>query len=370
MASLFFDAQMSGVQWFRGIVHVGANVGQEVEFYAKLKDVPAILIEPLPNLIPLIEDEVAANPQGDFHVEQICCSDVDDETAEFYVSPDPISQASSLLAPGRIVERYPWLANTELTEVKTITVDTLLARHYPDFPVNMIAIDTQGADLKVLKGAEHTLQRCDGIYIEVSDERVYQGGCTFKEIIDYLDAQDFGLYRSIIKPEGWGNAFFKKRSSPNASEIAEIASRNLLLDKPTSAGSVFRGKAKSKLVVNGEYDRSQGYRSQTRDHEWLEIDMGGEHDVEEIILVGPANRARFLTVKVSTRTASGEWRVVFDYAEEQRILTRFDRIPVANRISGIRIETQNEGLMLAQVLAIAASKDQKTQEAEVEAAAQ
>ena len=88
------------------------------------------------------------------------------------------------------------------------------------------------------------------------------------------------------------------------------------------------------------------------DGDEVEIDLEDLHYVEEIILVGPANRSRFHSVKVSTKNVSGEWRVVFDYRDEQRILTRFDRLPVANRISAIRIETEKEGLMLAQVLVI------------------
>lgn len=260
MAGLIIEGQLSGVPWVRGIVHVGANVGQEVRFYAQMKDVPALLIEPLTKLIPRIEAEIAANPQGDFRIANACCSDVDDEEVEFHISGDTFAQASSILAPGRIVERFPWLAKTEKVRMKTVTLDTLLERDYPDFPVNMVAIDTQGADLKVLKGAERTLARCDGVYVEVADEATYEGGCTFKEIIDFLDSLGFGLFRSTITPVGWGNAFFRSRRSPQAEEIAAIAARNVALRCATRESPPW-GKQKGKLVVCGRLDLTQGYRS-------------------------------------------------------------------------------------------------------------
>lgn len=354
MASLIIDGQLSAVPRVRGVVHVGANVGQEVAFYAMLKDVPAMLIEPLPRLIPMIEAEVAANPQGDFTIVQACCSDVDGQEVDFHVSPDPIGQASSILAPGKVIEQFPWMAKTETVKMQTVTLDTLLARDHPDFPVNMLAIDTQGADLKVLRGAERTLERCDGVYVEVSDEAFYQGGCTFKEIIDFLDPRGFGLYRAIVTPAGWGNAFFKRRRSPQAEEIASIAARNIALGRPTRESSVHRGKMKGALAVNGRLDQTHGFRTENRNRdEWLEIDLDGEREVAEIVLVGPCMRNRFGTIRVLVRADGEDWQPVYDYAAAGKILTRFDSIPVGRRISAVRVESRADLLMLSQVMVIA-----------------
>lgn len=354
MSALFFEAQLSGVQWFRGIVHVGANIGQEVGFYAQLKDVPTLLIEPQPQLIPTLEAEIARHPGGQFYVADICASDVDDAVVDFHVTREPNGQAASLLAPGRVVETYPYLAETDVIQVRTLTLDTLLARHHPDLAVNMLAVDAQGADLTVLKGAVQTLARCDGVYVEVADQPLYQGGCSFKEIIDFLDARGFALYRATITPAGWGNAFFKARVSPQAETLAALAARNIALGKPTRQSTAFRGKLTAKSAVNGRFDQPMGYRSQgNRADEWIEIELGGPVEVAEIVLVGPANRGRYGSLQVLVRVGEG-WELVYDYAAAGKLLSRFDRIPVGRAIAAVRVQSRDEMLILAQVMVLAA----------------
>ena len=347
------------MQWIRGIAHIGANVGQEVAFYAKLKDTPVLLVEPLPHLIPQIQAEVTAHSNGHFHIAEVCCSDVDDQVVDFHVSKDPKAQASSLLAPGKAVEIYPWLEETDLVQVKTTTLDTLLSREFPELDINMLAIDTQGADLKVLEGARQTLSRCDGVYVEVSDEPLYENGCTFREIIEFMDDQGFGLYRAALTTAGWGNAFFKARKSPHSGEIAELASRNIAVGRPATASSIFREKLSPKLAVSGNPSQPSGYRSQgTRNNEWLEIDLESSQHVAEIVLSGPASRGRAEQLAVLVRDgADDSWSAIYDYAAEGRILTRFDRIPVGRAISGVRIESTTSQLALAQVMVIASDHE-------------
>ncbi|MEM9139475.1 MAG: FkbM family methyltransferase, partial [Pseudomonadota bacterium] len=234
MAGLCENALMSGMQWMKGIVHVGANVGQEVADYARFKDVPVLLVEPLEELIPQIQAEIAAQKPGDYRIAQTCCSDQDDQIVDFHVSLDPKAQASSMLKPGSVVQTYPWLSETRQVQVKTTTLDTLLTRDHPDFPINMLAIDAQGAELIVLRGAAKTLQRCDAVYVEVSDQPMYEGGCTFKQIHDFLDRRGFALFRSVLTTAGWGNAFFMRREPTYADDLSAIAARNIAQGKPVT----------------------------------------------------------------------------------------------------------------------------------------
>lgn len=354
MSALFFEAQLSGVQWFRGIVHVGANVGQEVGFYAQLKDVPVLLVEPQPGVLPQLTAEVAKHPGGRFRIAEVAAGEVDDALVDFHVTREPNAQAASLLAPGAVVGLYPYLAETDVIQVRGMTLDTLLAREHPDLPVNMLAVDAQGADLGVLRGARATLARCDGVYVEVADQPLYQGGCRFKDIVDFLDDRGFGLYRAALTPAGWGNAFFKARVSPQAAEVAAIAARNVALRKPTRESSAFRGKLTAKSAVNGLYGQPMGYRSQrTRADEWIEIDLGAPHQVDEVILVGPATRGRSATIRVLGR-ADGAWTPIYDYAAEGKILSRFDRLAVGRCCDAVRVESRADLLCLAQVLVIGA----------------
>ena len=51
-------------------------------------------------------------------------------------------------------------------------------------------MDLQGAELLALKGAKKSLTHCKSIFIEVSDGEVYKEGPNYKEIINFLDANN------------------------------------------------------------------------------------------------------------------------------------------------------------------------------------
>lgn len=143
----------------RGVIHVGANRGQEVPAYREL--FPRIkLVEPNPEL-PLPDDcEVIRKAVGGEYGE-----------ATLYIPK--WDQAASVLRP---VKRRV---------IRKLTVPVVPLRDIQG-SCNVLVVDVQGAELEVLKSGD--LERFDLIVVEVFPTRRYEGACVREEVMDYLAA--------------------------------------------------------------------------------------------------------------------------------------------------------------------------------------
>ncbi len=74
-------------------------------------------------------------------------------------------------------------------------------------------IDAQGSDLQVLRGATQSLPAVDGVYIEVSEAPLYEGGCTLDEITGFLKGFDLRLRWLRLDGAGHGEAFYCRPKS-------------------------------------------------------------------------------------------------------------------------------------------------------------
>ena len=81
----------------------------------------------------------------------------------------------------------------ERIEVPVRTLDGVLAEDPSVEPIDLLKIDVQGNELKVLRGAEQSLQRTRLIWIEVSFRPLYEGSAVFSEVYDFLYAHGFYL---------------------------------------------------------------------------------------------------------------------------------------------------------------------------------
>lgn len=72
-------------------------------------------------------------------------------------------------------------------------------------------IDVQGAETKVLRGAEPLVQQVDWISLEVNFAEVYQGARQIEAIDDWLTARGFRRleFRSPFYPT-WGDALYRR----------------------------------------------------------------------------------------------------------------------------------------------------------------
>jgi FkbM family methyltransferase len=86
------------------------------------------------------------------------------------------------------------LSVRERVTIDVETLDALVDAFSPGTAVDLLKIDTQGAELLVLRGAARTLPRVRMIWTEVSFVELYQGAALFADLQAFLRAQGFRLY--------------------------------------------------------------------------------------------------------------------------------------------------------------------------------
>lgn len=106
--------------------------------------------------------------------------------------------------------RWPGLHETGRRErLRTQTLDRVLADQGFTHHVDVLVLDTQGAELLVLKGAEDTLPTVKAVISEVSTVPYYDGGVLFPELKSFLNEQGF---REIGQPPSHGDVLFLNRA--------------------------------------------------------------------------------------------------------------------------------------------------------------
>lgn len=194
-----------------GVLHLGANEGQEAEDYNRQGISRVIWVEAL---LPIWQKLCQNTGRYPGHVcLAACVSDVTGETVKFHVANNG-AQSSSFLEFGTHSKEHPSVKFIRDIEMTTIRVDDLLRKRSLSVgPHWFLNIDLQGAELKALKGMGSLLWEFDYAYIEVNEKELYVG-CPLKQEIDEYLAQH-GLYPRVVKMTGagWGDCFYTRGSA-------------------------------------------------------------------------------------------------------------------------------------------------------------
>jgi len=192
-----------------GLIHVGANHGQEFEHYKTAQASTVVYVEPIARIYHSLKARVEQEPGH--HAIQALCSDRDGIEVTLNVANND-GQSSSLFPLGRHQELYPAVTYQSQESHVTRTLDSVIAQDFPGVPFNVLVIDTQGAELLVLKGATRLLEQLEAIHLEASEMPLYEGGCTWEEIKDFLRMHGFSLKHMYMGAKDWGMMFFMKTS--------------------------------------------------------------------------------------------------------------------------------------------------------------
>ena len=133
------------------LIHVGANLGQERELYAKY-NIKVLWVEPLPDIFAQLCKNIEAFP-SQTAVNHLV-TDKDDAEYVFNVANND-GLSSSILDLARHREIWPDVKYVSTVTLKSVTLDTLLKRTGNDNSAyQALVMDTQGSELLVLKGAK------------------------------------------------------------------------------------------------------------------------------------------------------------------------------------------------------------------------
>lgn len=181
------------------VVEVGANDGKDTEMFLQCFPTADIYcFEPDPRPAQKWRERVH-NPRA--RLEEIAISDTEGPVT-FHQSggiPPGYSESDfpagwdlsgSIVAPKNHTVIHPWSSfNTTIT-IPAKTLDSVLgdrlARETSLFPVTLLWADVQGAERQLIKGAQNTLLRTRYFYTEFSNEELYEGQLSLKELLSML----------------------------------------------------------------------------------------------------------------------------------------------------------------------------------------
>lgn len=189
----------------KGVLHIGANVGEEAQTYLKLGIKKQVWIEGNPEIFLKLKTNLSNNPQATaFNYV------VGDENKDvvFHISNNA-SQSSSVLELGTHKIAHPTVHYVDHINTKMYRIDLLdLDLKGVDF----LNIDLQGAELMALRGMGDLLKQFKWAYLEVNKAYLYEH-CVLIEDLDL-----FMLGNGFKRVEtrwcgntGWGDALFIKK---------------------------------------------------------------------------------------------------------------------------------------------------------------
>jgi FkbM family methyltransferase len=190
----------------RGVVHVGANVGQERELYRR-HDLDVLWIEPIPDVFA----QLVVNIGGLQRQRAIECliTDRDGAAYEFNVANNG-GESSSILPLAEHRDVWPKVYFTKTIALESRTLATLFASEGIDpRDYDALVMDTQGSELLVLQGAEPMLQHFRFIKTEVPDFEAYAGCARLDDIARFLDARGYKeLSRHCFATRAGGGRYY------------------------------------------------------------------------------------------------------------------------------------------------------------------
>ncbi|MFP3756777.1 FkbM family methyltransferase [Cupriavidus sp. SIMBA_020] len=203
------------------IFDIGSCEGEDSIRYARsFPNSRIYAFEPLPANMATLKRQVAAYGATQVEAFPIALSD-ERGTATFYVSsgaPEHLpnnenwdygNKSSSLLPPGEVTDHHPWLKFDQAIEVKTDTLANFCDARGIDH-IDLIHMDVQGAELKVLLGAGALLQQVKAIWLEIENVPLYEGQPLAPEMQAFMESQGFVKHKDTVSEISGDHLYVRK----------------------------------------------------------------------------------------------------------------------------------------------------------------
>lgn len=184
----------------QGVIHVGAHFGEEAEDYKRWGFREMVFIEPCGNAFRemlIRHDNLKDLPIQYFNVG---CGDIAGKFT-MNVTRQAEGQSNSLLTPKLHLKQHPEIKFTDTEQVEIWRLDDMpLANR---FRFNVLNMDVQGYELRVLRGATHTLRNIEMVYSEVNCGQTYEGNGLIEEQDAFLEPYGFERVETCWPSANW-----------------------------------------------------------------------------------------------------------------------------------------------------------------------
>jgi FkbM family methyltransferase len=334
-----------------GLLHIGANYASEAHSYIKIGPIPVIFFEPIPTVANAARKNTSR--YSNMRVMEACCSDEDGVEVTFNVASNR-GESSSMFALGLHQVLRPDIKYVSSFTIRTTRIETFLKKEITDSrKFNCAVIDTQGADLKVLRGFGSYLQNFDGLYVEVSDQSLYEGGATVRDVIEFLDKHGFSLMHLESVPQfSWGNALFVRRTPT----YVDIVRKALSTNRPSRQSSIFKNRAEFVAAKgnDGSVVRGGIFHTEEEVNPWWEVDLLDIVHISGIYIfdrIGYGERSKNLVIELSDDKEF--YRIAFARQDVTGVLGQNYFVILDDSARYVRVRLHGKGyLQLCQVAVV------------------
>lgn len=191
------------------IIEAGAFDGRDSlrmsKFWPKAK---IFSFEAVPNLFNIAQSNCLNYPN--IRVINLALSNEESQEIELYTfkGMGQVHGSSSILKPTLHSRYKPKIKFNEIIKVEAVTLDSW-TKNIGISNIDLLWLDLQGAELKILSGAHDILQNTRVCHLEVSRNPLYEGAPTLTEVDDFMKSK--GFKRRLTKILGVsGNAIYTR----------------------------------------------------------------------------------------------------------------------------------------------------------------
>jgi len=199
----------------KGIIHVGAHLGEEVDNYFKLGFENIVLIEANPSLCEKMNFKYRFN-KNVFIYNYAVCDSVGE--LDFYIHQSNSGiESSSILKMDRFDKIVTSLKTSKTIKVPSSTLDAIIIENNLEIcDYNILVTDIQGADYLALKGFKNKITNFDAVVVEIQCINLYENFVSEQMMDDlmfkYGFYKDFVIYHELYENNkyfpAWGEVVY------------------------------------------------------------------------------------------------------------------------------------------------------------------
>lgn len=186
----------------KGVLHIGAHVGQEYNTYERLGVENVMFFEPIPSTFQRLKENVGEKAI----LLNTALGNIEGEV-EMFTETINQGQSSSVLQPEYHLIQHPNIQFNGRETVKITKLDNFINDKEK---YNFINVDVQGYELEVFKGGSEYLKSIDYIMTEVNRAELYKGCAQIGELDEFLSEYGFQRVETTWDGGTWGDAFYVK----------------------------------------------------------------------------------------------------------------------------------------------------------------
>lgn len=211
----FQELKDMGLPAPKGVLQVGASFGQEMVYFEENGIIAGVFIEPLMEPYQALSQSCMKIPG--FVAVNALCSDESGQKVSFHVASNG-GQSSSMLKPQNHLTEFNFVSFDQVVEMSTHRLDHIVAflRENGQAAVcdklDLLYMDTQGAELKVLRGAGTILDNFNYVLTEVTRNQMYAGSPSLADLMAFLAPQGFTLNNVNFSWHHHADALFVRNS--------------------------------------------------------------------------------------------------------------------------------------------------------------